>query len=474
MIGRHSILAGSLATLFLAAAASAQPPRLTNGKVTTQAAGSPLSQSFRPSSARSPTSRVGYSVPVVDGERTMCCFDSNNGTTFVNGVSNGRSCCGACRLEPSATETANRTAQPTAPAGPIKLEASSGMVVLFRIAERKVDRIKVFSEDCELDAGGRPVIWLNGVRPADSVTLLETFAVLDPDRRNNGPMEGAIAAIALHAEPTADAALDRLVAATQPEAVRRKVTFWLGNTRGAHGMATLQRVLKDDPSIEVRKSAVFGVSQSRESGAFDALANLARNDPEPRIRGEAIFWIAQKNDKRSSGIILEALEKDAAPEVRKKAVFALSQLKDDAGVSALVSVAKTNSDAGARSEAIFWLGQKAGAKAASAITDRIDNDPNTEVKKKAVFSLSQLPPSEGVPLLINVARTNATQVRKQRCSGWVSRGTRERWRSSRKCCWKVTQSRQSAVVSRSRQTVVSQQSLRNFAGGQSCKSPLPL
>ena len=414
MIGRHSILAGSLATLFLAAAASAQPPRLTNGKVTTQAAGSPLSQSFRTLvGAQSDVAWIGYSVPVVDGERTMCCFDSNNGTTFVNGVSNGRYCCGACRLEPSGTETANRTAQPTVPAGPIKLEASSRMVVLFRIAERKVDRIRVFSEDCELDAGGRPVIWLDGVRPADSVTLLETLAVLDPDRRN-GPMEGAISAIALHAESTADAALDRLVATTQPEAVRRKVTFWLGNTRGAHGLATLQRVLKDDPSIEVRKSAVFGVSQSRESGAFDALANLARNDPEPRVRSEAIFWIAQKNDNRSSGIILQALEKDAAPEVRKKAVFALSQLKDDAGVAALINVAKTNADAGARSEAVFWLGQKAGAKAAGAITDRIDNDPNTEVKKKAVFSLSQLPPSEGVPLLINVARTNANrEVRKQ-------------------------------------------------------------
>ena len=100
------------------------------------------------------------------------------------------------------------------PAGPIKLEASSRMVVLFRIAERKVDRIRVFSEDCELDAGGRPVIWLDGVRPADSVALLETLAVLEPDRRNNGPMDGAISAIALHAESTADAALDRLVATT--------------------------------------------------------------------------------------------------------------------------------------------------------------------------------------------------------------------------------------------------------------------
>jgi HEAT repeat protein len=415
MTARAPILAGCIVAASMATAASAQTPRLLNGKVTTQAAGSPLASSFRTLVGAQPdVAWIGYSVPVIDGERTMCCFDSSSGTTFVNGTSNGRYCCGACRLEPSGTETANRTVQPMTPTGPIKLEASSRMVVLFRIAERKVDRIRTFSEDCELDAGGRSVIWLDGVRPTDSVALLESYAVADPDRRNNGPMDGAISAIALHAEPSADASLDRLVAASQPEAVRRKVTFWLGNTRGAHGMATLQRVLKEDTSIEVRKSAVFGVSQSRESGAFDTLSNIARNDPEPRIRSEAIFWISQKNDKRSSAIILQALEKDPAPEVRKKAVFALSQLKDDAGVSALMSVAKNNSDASARSEAIFWLGQKAGAKAASAITERIDNDPNTEVKKKAVFSLSQLPPSEGVPLLINVARTNPNrEVRKQ-------------------------------------------------------------
>jgi HEAT repeat protein len=36
------------------------------------------------------------------------------------------------------------------------------------------------------------------------------------------------------------------------------------------------------------------------------------------------------------------------------------------------------------------------------------------VKKRAVFSLSQLPKDEGIPLLINIARTNKNaEVRKQ-------------------------------------------------------------
>ena len=222
------------------------------------------------------------------------------------------------------------------------------MVVLFRVAERAVDRIRMFSEDCELDAGGRTITWLEAVRPADSIALLESFAT-SADGRRDRITDGAISAIALHGDPAADASLDRLVAPNQPEAVRKKVTFWLGNTRGAHGLATLRRVLKEDPSAEVQKAAVFGVSQSKEAGAFDVLLGLARTDPSPRIRGEAIFWLAQK----------------------------------------------------------------AGQNVAAAITERIEQDPDTEVKKRAVFALSQMPKDEGVPLLINVARTHAESRRAQ-------------------------------------------------------------
>jgi HEAT repeat protein len=394
-----------------------QQPRIANGKIAPQAAGTPFVQSFRALvAAQSDVAWIGYTMPIVDGERVMCCFGGD--TTFVNGTvvsSDARSCCRACRLEPAAdgTSMARRapgTAQGAAP-GVVQLERSDRFVVLFRVAAKEIERVRVFSEDCELDAGGRTVTWLENVRPADSIALLESLAT--GERRMDRVADGAISAIALHADASADPALERLVAVTQPEATRRKVTFWLGNTRGARGLATLKRVLADDPSVEVQKSAVFGVSQSHEPAAFDTLAALVTDHANTRIRSEAVFWIAQKDDGRAAKVVLQALEKDPAADVRKKAVFALSQLKDG-GVDALIRVAKTGPDAATRGEAVFWLGQKAGQKASAAILDRIDQDPETEVKKRAVFSLSQLPKDEGVPLLINVARTNKNpEVRKQ-------------------------------------------------------------
>ena len=48
------------------------------------------------------------------------------------------------------------------------------------------------------------------------------------------------------------------------------------------------------------------------------------------------------------------------------------------------------------------------------ITGAIEQDPDTEVKKKAVFALSQMPKDEGVPKLIDVARSNRNlEVRRQ-------------------------------------------------------------
>ena len=41
------------------------------------------------------------------------------------------------------------------------------------------------------------------------------------------------------------------------------------------------------------------------------------------------------------------------------------------------------------------------------------------MKKKAVFALSQLPKDEGVPLLINVARTNANPAVRKQAMFWL-------------------------------------------------------
>ncbi len=343
---------------------TAQQPRIQNGTVTTQQAASPFAQSFRSLvSSTSDAEWIGYAVPVIDGQRVMCCF--NSGTSFVNGTTSDVSgCCGLCRLEHSTgTSMSTRPQGPTA-AGVIKLEGADQMIVLFRVAERAVDRIRVFSEDCQLDAGGRPVRWLENVRPAESIALLESLAAAEPSgETRNRITDGAVTAIAMHGDPAADAALDRLVSRSQPDNVRKKVTFWLGNARGQHGYQTLQRVLREDPSVEVRKGAIFGLSQSKVPQALDTLIATARTDTEPTLRGEALFWLAQKAGQKASATIADRIDQDPDTDVKKKAVFALSQLPKDEGVPMLIKVARTNPNPEVRKQAMFWLGQSRDPRA---------------------------------------------------------------------------------------------------------------
>jgi hypothetical protein len=360
------------AALLLPATVAAQQPSISNGQVTSQPAGTPFPQAFRTLvSSQAEIGWIGYTVPVVDRQRFMCCDGrtSDGDVTSHNGVVIGEgSAWGRCRLEPRTTggSTPALTTPPTGTPAAVQLEGSDRMMVLFRVVERKVERIRVVSADCALDAGGRSVRWLENVRAGDSVALLESLAA-DVDAGNRAA-DGAIMAIALHGDTSADSALDRLSGSGQPESVRRKVTFWLGTARGRRGFDALRKIMRDDPSIEVRKSAVFGLSQSRVPETIDALAAIARTDNEPRLRSEALFWLAQKAGRKAAEAITERIEQDPDTEVKKKAVFALSQLPKEEGVPLLINVARTNTNPAVRKQAMFWLGQSKDPRAVDFFT----------------------------------------------------------------------------------------------------------
>jgi HEAT repeat protein len=56
---------------------------------------------------------------------------------------------------------------------------------------------------------------------------------------------------------------------------------------------------------------------------------------------------------------------------------------------------------------VFWLGQAAGEAATRGLDSLVkDAGGDLEIRKQAVFALSQRPEREGVPVLIDIARTN--------------------------------------------------------------------
>jgi len=336
---------------------AAQQPRVTNAKMSTRSAAAGLGNEFR-SLVQSQTGPawIGYAVPVVSGDRTMCCCETGR-----NGVVRG-----GCSLEGEREFNMNSNDSKQA-----NLEGPEHLWVLLRVANKQVTKIRTFSEDCELNAGGLPFIWLTDVKPAESVALLSSYVrnIEDEDHEGKELSSGALAAIALTADPAADRALDGFIAPSNPEHLRQKVSFWMGEARGRHGFETLQRLLKSDPDDHFREHAIFGLNVSREPEALSTLIDLAKRDRASGVRGQALFWLAHKAGERATQAIKDAIDHDPETEVKKRAVFALSQLPREQGVPLLIQVARTNKNREVRKQAMFWLGQSNDPRAVSFFED---------------------------------------------------------------------------------------------------------
>jgi len=329
----------------LAAAQAAETPRIENAKLETRAVSANLDAVIREIAATAEKAQwVGYHVDQVAGERGVCC---NNNWNDGN--------CGTCRLEKENGGTTNTTHTD----GNVKLEGARQLVVLYRVAAKQVAKIRVASDDCTLDAGGLAFVWLTGVKPTESVALLATYVRGSGLEDHGDPSvgNGALTAIALHADASADRALDSFVKPEQREGLRRQAAFWMGAARGKAGLAALQHMAKTDPSSEVRAHVAFALSVSHEAEAVDEMIRMAHDDTSSHVRGQVLFWLAQKAGKRAVGTITGAIDNDPDTDVKKKAVFALSQLPKDEGVPKLIEVAQNNRNPAVRKQAMFWLGQ---------------------------------------------------------------------------------------------------------------------
>jgi len=298
------------AYVLLAAAAAAQQPRITNARLTLQTV-TTLSQTFRSLLAgQDGVAWIGYGVPVRDRDRVMCCWTNANGATYISGsLSRGDdTCCGGCRLEPASEATgAERQGSPAKAPGPVKLEGAERMVVLFRVMDRRVERIRAFSEDCELDAGGRQVRWLGNVDARESVALLDSIVAAEPER---GPRvtHGALQAISMHAGPAAAAAIEQLARSHKAAAVRGDALFWLAQMAGEKVAGTITAAIENDPDTEVKRRAVFALGQLPRSEGVPLLIDLARKNKNPAVRRQAIFWLGQSKDPRAIEFFAEILK----------------------------------------------------------------------------------------------------------------------------------------------------------------------
>jgi hypothetical protein len=346
------------------AGAPAGAPAVSDARFETRAPASGLDAALREAATQSSEPLwVGYSVPMVAGMGSVCCWSGDRKDRSGRGDRSQRQE-SICRLESENNGWSSDRDQP---------RSEQPLAVLLRFEKGRVREVRGFSTDCRLDAGGHRFVWLGDVKPAESIAYLAARIRSAGEHRD---LDEALAALALHRDSGADEALEGLAAPGSVGKVRQQALFWMGQTRGERGAKFLAGVIRsdrDDRDDKIREHAIFSLSQSAVPWAAETIVRTARDDRSPHIRSQALFWLAQMKSANAQTEILSAIEKDADPGVRKQAVFALSQLHGGKGVQALLKVAHESRDSAIRKEALFWLAQSKDP-AALAYLDKVLND----------------------------------------------------------------------------------------------------
>jgi hypothetical protein len=263
----------AIATIALPAAA--QTPRLSNGRIESHPTTN-ISKDLRALAATftEPT-WIGYTQPMIDGEHNMCDY-WNDGMRYS-----------------SSTD-------------PIRLEPADFFFVLFRVENKEIIRIRTFSANCPLDAGGKAVHWFNNVPVNDSVSFLKTFITPNATRRL---MDSATTAIAL---TEGQQPLNELITLARDGAtsnVKGSALFWLAQRAGQQAVGTISAAIENDPDTEVKKKAVFALSQLPKDQGVPLLIDQARNNKNAVVRKQAMFWLGQSKDPRALKFFEEILTK---------------------------------------------------------------------------------------------------------------------------------------------------------------------
>ena len=276
----------------IAAPALAQP-RVTNGQVREAAVAGVTRAAVDGFAAKAGTAWLAYAVPLVEGDRWIC--DGN--------IYNGRS---SIVLERGGTTVTNRPEAAQTGAAVMMLEGARQLWVLLRLDAGRVDRIRIASEDCTLDAGGLTVNYVPKVTASDSIALLASFLT---DSASNRLADGALTALAMHRD---NAALERLLTIAREGGtthVRGQALFWLSQRAGEKAVGAITAANADDPETEVKRRAVFALSQLPKDEGVPRLIEVARTNSNPAVRKQAMFWLGQSRDPRAVRFFEEILFK---------------------------------------------------------------------------------------------------------------------------------------------------------------------
>lgn len=172
-----------------------------------------------------------------------------------------------------------------------------------------------------------------------------------------------------------------------------------------HGPIRVELMLRDG---QVRDADVLRRREEARPGATDL------GEVQPRVAVSFFGDLARRGGASGRGLE-EAVLPMVLADVEEVWRDLLTLAKDD-GV-----------DSEVRSAALFWTSQEAAAVVTEGLAEvAMDEEEDQEVREAAVFALSQRPDVEGVPILMEVARTADQAETREAAMFWLAQSGDER------------------------------------------------
>lgn len=133
----------------------------------------------------------------------------------------------------------------------------------------------------------------------------------------------------------------------------------LGRVRAAEAADYLLSLAREGASGRASREAILPAMLADVTGLWRTLADLARDpEVERETRKSALFWLGQEAaEAATEGLAVVALDEDEEQEIRDAAIFALSQRPEAEGLPVLMELARTGDEPDTRRTAMFWLAQ---------------------------------------------------------------------------------------------------------------------
>lgn len=113
------------------------------------------------------------------------------------------------------------------------------------------------------------------------------------------------------------------------------------------------------------QSALAALELTPGAVALRSLVTLAKDDGRPTVRSRALNALALRAEQEATATIQGAIANDPDTGVKKTAVGALARMPKDEGVPLLIQIARTNRNVEVRKQAMFWLGESKDPRAIS-------------------------------------------------------------------------------------------------------------